>query len=389
MKHSFQSLSAALFVGAALLCLIPFLAKSSDLELRIAAQPDPVWHGGRLVMRLEVANRGAVDLSGVVARMVAPANTTFYYTDASPYADAARRYYPGDVARWTLGTVPAGGSRTVTVSAYVGNGESDVGRAPEGSLLVLQGSAVAANGQEGTASATVVVGSQQYLWSGLEVLSEPAMPGEELTYRVLYGNRGGTERAGVGLRLVLPPEVTLLRASDEGVAEAGGVRWELGTLGPQQLGERLVTVQVGESLGSGTVLVGTSEVSDTLGVGRGTAVTTVKAAPALQVSLAAQPDPVWHGGRLVMRLEVANRGAVDLSGVVARMVAPANTTFYYTDASPYADAARRYYPGDVARWTLGTVPARRKPDGDGVGVCGEWGVRCRPGAGGKFVGVAG
>jgi uncharacterized repeat protein (TIGR01451 family) len=70
-----------------------------------------------------------------------------------------------------------------------------------------------------------------------------ALPGQTTIIELSAGNRGGVAATGVALTLALPPELTFVSAVPAPDA-TGPLRWELGTLSPDQAQTIRVTVAV-------------------------------------------------------------------------------------------------------------------------------------------------
>jgi uncharacterized repeat protein (TIGR01451 family) len=83
---------------------------------------------------LAVGNRGSTDLGGVTVYALTPDNLNYYSGNASPSPDSGGSYYGGDLARWTLGSLFAGQTRTITVPLNF----SSSSRAGNGSLISYQ-----------------------------------------------------------------------------------------------------------------------------------------------------------------------------------------------------------------------------------------------------------
>jgi len=98
----------------------------SDLLLRVTASPNPVRPGERVQLVYTISNQGSNDLPGAELRMITPSYTEWADgSDAVPLPDWwSNLASPGDERIWTLGTLPAGQSRNILVSAGVWSGSS-------------------------------------------------------------------------------------------------------------------------------------------------------------------------------------------------------------------------------------------------------------------------
>ena len=334
-----------------------------DLKLDVAANPDPVRPGEQLLITFTVANKGTNDLSGVELRMVTPSYVQWWeVSDAVPLPDGANStyVYPGEGEAWTLGTLPAGQSRTVVVSPQVYSGSS---MPADGTLIPMTAMVVAGNGASAAASASVVVDNTPVVRLALDADRDPVGSGESLSYTLTYANPANVSAPSTVLRARVPQNTTFLSATDGGVVNGSWVEWSLGTVGAGQNGQRHFTVQVAGGLASGTELLGQAEIFDSAAPqdnARAEAATVVTAAAPLSLQLAASPDPVRPGEQVNLVMTVANRSGADLAGVKLWLVTPSYVQWWeVSDAVPLPDGANStyVYPGEGEAWTLGTLPA--------------------------------
>ena len=96
----------------ALCATAPAAPDSADLSLTIADAPDPVIVGGTLTYTLSVANAGPAAAPAVVVNQTLPASTTF----GSVSTSAGSCAQDAGVVSCALGTLPSGGSATITVT---------------------------------------------------------------------------------------------------------------------------------------------------------------------------------------------------------------------------------------------------------------------------------
>ena len=157
------------------------------LALSVVASPDPVRPGGQINYVMTVVNRSSTNLSGVMLRQVMPA----YMVRISGFdglweswSNRSQDNYldSGDIVTWNLGTLPAGQSRFVTISAQV-VGRTVVTSDPTDGTLIQSVAEVTVNGGVGAGSqATVRVG---YNWPFLAVIPERVVAeGKLLTFVV-------------------------------------------------------------------------------------------------------------------------------------------------------------------------------------------------------------
>jgi uncharacterized repeat protein (TIGR01451 family) len=333
----------------------------SDLLLRVTASPNPVRPGERVQLVYTISNQGSNDLPGAELRMITPSYTEWADgSDAVPLPDWwSNLASPGDERIWTLGTLPAGQSRNILVSAGVWSGSS----APTNlTTLYTAALATSSRGDSSSSSGVVVVDDTPPLRVALTADQNPVAPGQVLAYTVRYANQTTVTAAGVLVRARIPPGTTLVSASDGGVRNGDWVEWTLGTVGSGANGQRSLSVQVGGGTGNGAVLAGQAEVSGSAGqdaAARAEIATVVSALAPLGVTLTATPDPVRPGEVVNYVMTVVNHGISDLSNVKVGMTTPSYAQWADgSDAVPLPDWwSNLATAGDGRVWTLGTVPA--------------------------------
>jgi hypothetical protein len=110
-----------------------------------------------VTLTMTAANQGESDLAGVTLRLLTPDHVQpWYWTDALPPASASGNYYSGDGASWTLGTLAAGQSRTVSVSVQVDYGSA--APPPDGTLVPVTARAMATDGSSAAAQSSFRIG---------------------------------------------------------------------------------------------------------------------------------------------------------------------------------------------------------------------------------------
>ena len=332
----------------------------APLSVTLTATPDPVRPGETVNYVMTAANRGLSDLSGVKVAMLTPSYAGWNPgSDSVPLADNNFGLYgnPGAGAWWTLGTLPAGQSRSVMVGVGMGTGTR------KGTTVQTQATAWSSSGAGSCGSAAVVVDDTPPLRVALAADQNPVAPGQSLAYTVTYANQTVGSASNAVLRARVPPGTAFVAASDGGATNGEWVEWTLGTVGGGQNGQRRLSVQVDSGLGNGTVLDGQAEIFGTANVaaaGRAEITTVASAVAPLSVTLTATPDPARPGETVNYVMTAANRGLSDLSGVKVAMLTPSYAGWNPgSDSVPLADNNFGLYgnPGAGAWWTLGTLPA--------------------------------
>ncbi|PCI10248.1 MAG: hypothetical protein COB71_13055, partial [Thiotrichales bacterium] len=164
----------------------------------------PAVAGERVLYTITVGNTTLLPIDGVAVSFVVPAELSFYFTtDAEPNAaGCSGTCDPVEEASWSLGTLAAGESRTITVNALVGaatlNGVTitlPVTFSATGISNVQINKAVYVN----TASADLA----------LSASTDPVVPNETFTYQLDFGNTSAGSLTTVELRAFLPSGVTV------------------------------------------------------------------------------------------------------------------------------------------------------------------------------------
>jgi uncharacterized repeat protein (TIGR01451 family) len=295
--------------------------------------------GELLTWTLAYTNTGNADASGVVLSDTLPARATFLS------ASGGGTFAHGTVT-WALGTVAAGASGSVTVTARLDP------VFPEGTTVltnpaVLQGSGTPPVGSG--ASTTVSAASALVLAKAVDLAT--ASPGQRLTYTLTYRNTGNADASDVVLSDTLPARTTFVSASGGGTFAGGVVTWSLGTVAAGTSGSVLLTVQLDAVFPHGVTPVENSAVvssATTAPVGSNPATTTVSAAPSLSLTKSVNLTTASPGELLTYTLAYANTGNADASQVVLSDALPARTTFVS------ASGGGTFAQGGVT-WSLGTL----------------------------------
>ena len=158
----------------------------------------------------------------------------------------------------------------------------------------------------------------------------------------------------------VPAGTTFVSASDGGTQSGGTVSWSLGTVSVGESGRRQFTVQVSAGLSNGSLFISDASIQDgvdpqdTARASVSTAVRSVASSP-LTLSLTATPDPVKPGEHIFYSYTVANRGVVDLAGVVLTTLVPDHTRATNSAITDGGDCASLCFAGDKVTWSLGTL----------------------------------
>jgi uncharacterized repeat protein (TIGR01451 family) len=218
---------------------------------------------------------------------------------------------------WDIGALAPGSAVTVSMPPVVRTSSP-----PSAGTVLEVDAQVFEDGAAGAVAAgSVVVASSPVLSLSLDEDGDPVAPGAELTYTLTYGNRSSASVSGAVLTLPLPVETTFVFATGGGSLVGDTVEWSLDSLAAGEGGRHEVVVTVDGAMSDGKLLQVTNaaltgEQNFATHTARATAVTHVKSAAPLSLSVAMNPDPVQPGATLEVTLTVSNQGSSLLSGVV-------------------------------------------------------------------------
>ncbi len=275
--------------------------------------------------------------------------------------------YDGDLISWTIGTLAAGDSGSVTYTATMASPDSFVdGDTPVVNTATLDGAENAPVTDTATvtvtagASLTISKASTGYTDNDLDGLLSP---GDTVHYRVDYASVGNA--AATSVELDDDPDETFVVSigsiSDSGVYDGDFISWSLGTVASGTSG--FVTYDA-VLAGAGSFADGTTAVSNTAvissledGPYSDTETVTVTASAALSLTKSstgyvdADGDGLLSPGDTVnYSLSYANTGNADATSVTVSD--DPNETFVASVTSISGGGA---YDGDVISWSLGTV----------------------------------
>ena len=304
------------------------------LNVGITDAPDPIAPGGLLTYTITYGNTlGTGTASGLVLTADLPAGTSF--VSASPAPDA------GTNNQWTIGSLPAGGSGTITLRAAVGPSVAN------GSVLVAQATLQDDALHSASASTTTSVLASANLSFAAVVSPDPVPAGGSVTYTLSYGNQGTVPVDGVVLTQTYDPGLTFVSANPPPDFAETAV-WTIGTLAPGAAGSIQITLHVNPALANGSVLVSQAALTSSGGdFAQATEISKVGSVP-LTLGLTSSPNPVLVGGALTYTLSYTNNTAQPISGLTVTFDPDPRTVFL--QASPAPPVA------GTLNWTVG-IPA--------------------------------
>ena len=337
------------------------------LTVTIDANPNPAEPGENLDVALTVSNTSGFDRTGVVLQMRYPvglqnlAQSLITGGGVCTGGSLGGTCVSNELLAWNLGTIAAGTGVTVNLTPLV-NGSISPGRIIE---FVAQAQDNFADISTAASETVLIAGVRTLELAVAEAVYNPVVPGAELTYVLTYGHSAlSTVALNTVLELPVSPGLTFVSATDGGALAGDVVQWSLGTLNPGVGGERRVTFSVDPALTLGTAIKAEATLADGGGaVTRADAVTRVKAAVPLTVTIEANPNPGEPGERLNVALTVTNTSGFDRSGVVLQMRYPVGlqnlAQALITDGGVCTGGSLggTCVANELLAWDLGTIPA--------------------------------
>jgi uncharacterized repeat protein (TIGR01451 family) len=333
------------------------------LDLDIEWGPNPARQSENAVAGITVTNPSGLTRTNVTLRVRMPgentASTGEGFITGGGNCDGAT--CDGDeVVTWVLGTLPAGETVTVELPIFISNGSSDPSQ--DGRLLALQTDVQADGSIQTRVRKSLRIQGDPLLELQVDEDRDPVAPGEVFTYRLTYANRTAVDLAGVELRLPLPPNVTLVSASDGGTQIGNEVVWSLGTVPAGHGG----TSQAAVSLSLGAMPGDLLPVHSARAVASGfptlqtlaDVVTRVEDPLPLQLAAVIDPPTVDFSETFVATVTLTHTGLAPLTGVVlqARMPGEGILATWEVDITGGGQCAGTTCTArELVTWDLGTL----------------------------------
>ncbi len=311
--------------------------------------PSAVVAGSVVTYTITVTNTGNETAPSATVTDTLPSGFTFggMVQGPAPTSVGAEVVWTGLVVTgtiWPPGWISPPGPLTLVFTATAAGSGTFYN-----AVTVAQGAVSAATGP----TAPVFVGAPALTLTKSDS-PDPATPGQPLAYTLRYTNTSAVPATSVVVTDTLPDHIVggyAVPAPSSGAFVPGGVlTWTLGTLGGNSSGSIQLVVTLTVPIADGTVLTDTAGIACAEGVSaQAVATTTVRSAPAFQVSKVASGDPVRPGDRVTFTVAVTNTGTENATGVVITDALPAHTAF--ADATPPYDGPT----GGVLTWTVGPL----------------------------------
>ena len=355
--------------------------READVRLTKVVQDDPAYVGEPVTFLLTATNDGPDTATGLQVTDLLPAGYQFVSSDPS------HGTYDALTGLWDIGSLTAGGSATLEVTATV------TALTPGANVAqVIRSGAVDPDSQPGEdalgpgnppnqddeALATVEVDPAADL--SLAVISSPTgvSVGDPATITVTLTNDGPSNATGVAVSGVLPPGLTLLDAQPSaGSYDPLTGSWAVGGLPAGEHATLALGVRVDqEGPITYTAQVGAANEHDVdsvpaNGVGGedDQDSTTLSAEPVIDLSVetAADPSAVPLGQQSTISVSVTNDGPSDATGVALSGVLPAGLTFVGADpeVGSYDPTSGTWTVGDLAIDDTASLGLLVRVDGEG------------------------
>lgn len=285
------------------------LVARSDVSIAKAA-PATALADALITYTLTARNLAASPALGVVVADTLPAGLTFVSATPAPTTRS------GQALSWSLGDLPGGSVRTISISARAPTTfapASAVTMAVTNCATVTTASADAAPANNSACATTALQRPEVSI-----VKTGPAAPvlvGTEFTYTLTYANSGSAAAAGVSITDTLPAGLAFVRfaGNPAGCSAAGSaVSCAIASLPPGAGGSVGLVVRAEETAGASvanTATIGTTTPGDNPSNNTSTATTAI-AFPNPRVSLrvAPRPLPVGEPGSLTASYSNAGTG---------------------------------------------------------------------------------
>ena len=296
------------------------VVSSVDVGFTAGVSPGPYHAGQDITYTYTVTNAGPSSASAVTLADAIPASGAMQSFTTSQGTCSG-------TLNCALGTIPSGGSATVTV---VVRPLAAAGTAGTLAITATAGtSSPDSNSANDSATTTLTVTRASDLSVTGTVAPASDYVGENLTYTYTVGNAGPNDAAGVTLTDVLPAGVSFVSSSTSAGSCSGAatVTCTIGALANGATATVTVVVAPGASV-VGT-LANTATVAGTYFDGASandsvTKTSTVVASANLSVATVDSPDPVYAGQDETYTVTISNSNLSPATGVTLTDTLPAN-----------------------------------------------------------------
>ncbi len=309
------------------------------LEVTLSDSVASVEAGETLTYTIFYRNTG--NASATSASLTLNLDNNLSYVSASPLPTSGS----GRVRTWNLGTIGAGYSSQIIVTARV------ISPLNNGTVLESVASLDSYQTDVVTDSETTPVTSRPVLHIAKSDQPDPVQAGGTIVYTIEFSNTGNMIATGVVITDYIPANTVFDSASGNYDLEGNVITWTVGSLSPGIEPYRTLAVRVNSPLPSGTVITNTDYQIDSLQTTpiTGPDVTTAVLSPTLVVTQTGDPDPVEVGSVVTFTVVYSNTGGGVATQVVITNTVPEHAVFAWASGS-YA------FANDQVVWNVGTLP---------------------------------
>jgi len=292
----------------------------ADVGITVEDDPDPIVAGAPVTYAAQVTNSGPDRAPATVIVNDLPAGLSYRSASASSGSCS----YAAPRITCSLGTIPSGEARTVTVVA------EPVAEGVLANTVSVSGDYTDGNAANDSATAETTVSEGADLSVSLAESGDPVLAGEELVYSLTVENRGPFSAADPVLTQTIAPEVTFVSATAGCSFADGVVTCGAGALGASLAPGASVPLEIRVSrtapepvtFGS-TATVGASAPTDPdPGDDSASVSTTYLPAGDLRLTLDGPPGPLDEGESIVWTLTLENLGPNDAASVALAQSLP-------------------------------------------------------------------
>lgn len=300
------------------------IREAAPLAVAMTLVPDPAEQNELVTGTVTVANHGAIALEDVTVEVTLPQGlANFFLIDVSGAPAECVGVFTagscslGEALEWTIGTLAAGAGVTLTMPPVLG-----ASVAP-GTVITFEARARDGGNLEAGARESVRVAGTRLLDLAIEDDVDPSAAGDEIQYRLSYGNIGVVTASNITLRVPVPDGATFNGALDGGLLVGDAVEWDLGTLTPGQTGTREMWIGASPSLIDGSVISVEARIDDDSATRtRAAADTRIETGVPLALTMELHPDPAKSDETVVGVLTATNVGDATITGVEVEVILP-------------------------------------------------------------------
>ncbi len=318
---------------------ITLVSGEPDLTIRKVGPPFIVA-GQDIEYVITVSNLGSAVAPDVVLTDLLPAGTAF--KSAVPPPDVSS----GRALIWNLGNIAAGSKQDIELTVT-----TDAGALPQTLNNFVQ---VADKVRE------VEVDEWQTLEGASGVLDVTIVPdqpthspGSSVVFSVDWRNTGTFQTTGTVVRAAVPGDATYTSATGGGQLNNGWVEWQIGDLSAGAAGQATFTVDIGQTVASGTRLDSTAEIrADLVVPDSDNAAVNVVDVPILLLAKSVSRSSATVGDNVTFTVSYRNSGNTPLTGVTVVDTLPAGL-----EATAASDGGTVSADGGTVTWVLADIAA--------------------------------